>query len=121
MQITPPHQIVLRVKYFRMSRRSTLTLPDLPYDYSALEPVISGEIMELHHKKHHQTYVTNFNATAAQLAEADAKTDVPKLIQLQPAVTFNGGGEQVTAPACLAAAPATTLCMASLTLCLQNW
>jgi superoxide dismutase len=29
-------------------------LPDLPYDYGALEPVISGEIMELHHKKHHQ-------------------------------------------------------------------
>jgi Fe-Mn family superoxide dismutase len=71
---------------------STLTLPDLPYDYSALEPVISGEIMELHHKKHHQTYVTNFNATAEQLAEAEAKTDVPKIIQLQPAVKFNGGG-----------------------------
>ncbi len=29
-------------------------LPDLPYDYSALEPVINAEIMELHHKKHHQ-------------------------------------------------------------------
>ncbi|UPR01985.1 superoxide dismutase [Chloropicon primus] len=35
------------------------TLPDLPYDYSALEPVISGEIMELHHSKHHQAI--NFN------------------------------------------------------------
>merc|ERR1712216_529870 len=33
------------------------TLPDLPYDYGALEPVISGEIMELHHSKHHQAYV----------------------------------------------------------------
>ena len=30
------------------------TLPDLPYDYNALEPVISAEIMTLHHKKHHQ-------------------------------------------------------------------
>ena len=32
-------------------------LPDLPYDYGALEPHISGEIMELHHGKHHATYV----------------------------------------------------------------
>ena len=37
------------------------TLPDLPYDYAALEPVISAEIMELHHKKHHNAYVTNLN------------------------------------------------------------
>ena len=34
--------------------RGKHSLPDLPYDYSALEPVISGEIMELHHSKHHQ-------------------------------------------------------------------
>ena len=39
----------------------TFTLPDLPYDYDELEPVISAEIMELHHQKHHQTYITNFN------------------------------------------------------------
>ena len=34
-------------------------LPDLDYDYGALEPVITGEIMQLHHSKHHNTYVTN--------------------------------------------------------------
>ena len=33
------------------------TLPDLPYDYGALEPAMSGEILELHHDKHHATYV----------------------------------------------------------------
>ena len=37
------------------------TLPDLPYDYSALEPHISGTIMQLHHDKHHQTYVAGAN------------------------------------------------------------
>ena len=37
------------------------TLPDLAYDYSALAPSISGEIMELHHSKHHATYVKGAN------------------------------------------------------------
>jgi Fe-Mn family superoxide dismutase len=37
-----------------VTSRSKHTLPDLPYDYNALEPVISAEIMQLHHSKHHQ-------------------------------------------------------------------
>ena len=45
------------------------TLPDLPYDYKALEPVISGEIMQIHHQKHHATYVNNLNAAESQLQE----------------------------------------------------
>ena len=45
------------------------TLPDLPYDYGALEPYISGQIMELHHSKHHAAYVTGANTTLDQLAE----------------------------------------------------
>ena len=40
------------------------TLPDLPYDYGALAPYIAGEIMELHHSKHHQTYVNGLNTVA---------------------------------------------------------
>jgi superoxide dismutase len=71
---------------------STQKLPDLPYDYSALEPVISAEIMEIHHSKHHATYVTNFNAATEQQAEAEQKGDASKLISLQPAIRFNGGG-----------------------------
>lgn len=70
----------------------TYQLPDLPYDYSALEPVIAGEIMELHHKKHHNAYVTNLNKAIEQYAEAEKKGDVAAMIALQSAIKFNGGG-----------------------------
>ena len=53
--------------------RCKATLPDLPYDYNALEPVISAEIMQLHHTKHHQTYVNNYNVALEKLADAVAK------------------------------------------------
>merc|ERR1712013_370649 len=69
------------------------TLPDLPYDYNALEPVISAEIMQLHHGKHHATYVNNLNVAEEQLAEAQQKGDVSKIISLAPALRGNGGGE----------------------------
>ena len=49
------------------------SLPDLPYDYNALEPYISADIMQLHHSKHHATYVNNLNVAAVKLAEASAK------------------------------------------------
>ena len=52
------------------AKRSQHTLPELPYAPSALEPVISTEIMELHHGKHHATYVTNLNAANEQLQSA---------------------------------------------------
>ncbi|KAL4447307.1 hypothetical protein ABPG77_007340 [Micractinium sp. CCAP 211/92] len=67
-------------------------LPDLLYDYSALEPVINAEIMELHHKKHHQAYVNNVNKALEQYQEAEHKDDVAKMIALQSAIKFNGGG-----------------------------
>eukprot|EP00096_Caligus_rogercresseyi_P005838 TRINITY_DN21879_c0_g1_i1.p1 TRINITY_DN21879_c0_g1~~TRINITY_DN21879_c0_g1_i1.p1 ORF type:complete len:223 (+),score=62.06 TRINITY_DN21879_c0_g1_i1:77-745(+) len=72
--------------------RSKHTLPDLPYSYGALEPVISGAIMELHHSKHHQTYVNNLNAAEEKLSEAIAKNDISTVISLQGALKFNGGG-----------------------------
>ncbi|EEF41565.1 superoxide dismutase [mn], putative [Ricinus communis] len=70
----------------------TFTLPDLPYDYSALEPVISGEIMQLHHQKHHQTYITNYNKSLELLNEAMEKGDSSSVVKLQSAIKFNGGG-----------------------------
>ena len=63
--------------------KTPVTLPSLQYDYGALEPIISGEIMQIHHAKHHQAYVTNFNMALAQLDEAEAKQDVERMIALQ--------------------------------------
>ncbi|KAI5405245.1 hypothetical protein KIW84_052142, partial [Lathyrus oleraceus] len=68
------------------------TLPDLAYDYGALEPVISGEIMQIHHQKHHQTYITNYNKALEQLHDAVAKADTSTTVKLQNAIKFNGGG-----------------------------
>jgi Fe-Mn family superoxide dismutase len=77
----------------RISRGiSTVSLPDLPYDFGALEPVISGEIMKLHHQKHHQAYVTNYNIALEKYAEAEHKNDHAKMIALQSSLKFNGGG-----------------------------
>jgi Fe-Mn family superoxide dismutase len=46
-------------------------LPNLPYDYDALEPVIDEETMHLHHEKHHNTYVINLNAALEKHPETD--------------------------------------------------
>nr|CAR82600.1 mitochondrial manganese superoxide dismutase [Cyanagraea praedator] len=72
--------------------RQKHTLPDLPYDYGALEPTISAEIMQLHHSKHHQTYINNLNVAEEKLVEAKAKGDISTVIALAPALKFNGGG-----------------------------
>ncbi|CAE6482084.1 superoxide dismutase, Fe-Mn family [Rhizoctonia solani] len=72
---------------------SRATLPDLPYAYNALEPHISKEIMELHHKKHHQTYVNGFNTAQESLSKLVADpTSARQQIALQSAIKFNGGG-----------------------------
>lgn len=101
------------------------TLPDLPYDYDALQcacilttnllvvcfvvfyingrlhspsfqfslvAVISAETMEIHHSKHHNTYVTNLNVALEKLDTAVSAGDVSGIIGLQGALKFNGGG-----------------------------
>ncbi|HSP51388.1 MAG TPA: superoxide dismutase [Cryobacterium sp.] len=68
------------------------TLPALAYDYSALAPSISGTIMELHHSKHHQAYVTGANTALAQLAEARDTGNLTYVNKLEKDLAFNLGG-----------------------------
>jgi superoxide dismutase, Fe-Mn family len=68
------------------------TLPDLEYDYAALEPHISGRIMQLHHDKHHAAYVAGANATLDLMAEAREKNDLTWINKLQKDLAFNLGG-----------------------------
>ena len=68
------------------------TLPELPYDYSALEPHISGKIMELHHDKHHNTYVNGANSALEKLEAAREADDLAAINQFSKDLAFNLGG-----------------------------
>jgi superoxide dismutase, Fe-Mn family len=68
------------------------TLPDLRYPYGALEPHISGEIMQLHHDKHHRAYVDGANRAAEDLAEARQKHDFTRIAQIEHELAFNVSG-----------------------------
>ena len=74
-------------------------LPDLPYGFDALEPHIDTATMQIHHGKHHQTYVNNLNAAIEKAPELAGKSlddlirginDVPESVRT--AVRNNGGG-----------------------------
>jgi Fe-Mn family superoxide dismutase len=68
------------------------TLPDLPYDYSALEPAMTGEILELHHGKHHAAYVKGANDSLDQLAEAGESASPVATVGLEKTLAFNLSG-----------------------------
>lgn len=67
-------------------------LPELAYDPAALEPHLSGRIVELHHGKHHAAYVTAANATLDRLDEARAAGDWTNIVGLEKSLAFNLGG-----------------------------
>jgi superoxide dismutase, Fe-Mn family len=71
---------------------SAYVLPDLDYDFGALEPHISGEIMELHHDKHHRAYVEKANEAADKMDEARGKSDFSGIASLERALAFNLSG-----------------------------
>ena len=75
------------------------TLPALPYDFSALEPHIDAKTMEIHHGKHHQTYVNNLNAAIEKAPELASKSieDLMRNVNSLPEavrapIRNNGGG-----------------------------
>ena len=70
------------------------TLPELPYDYDALEVSIDARTMEIHHTKHHNTYITNLNNAVADTPNADKSLEelIANAGQLSPAIRNNGGG-----------------------------
>ncbi|MGA0414071.1 MAG: superoxide dismutase [Aquiluna sp.] len=70
----------------------TYQLPELSYDYSALEPHISARIMELHHSKHHQAYVTGANTALEAMEKARSEDNFATLPKLQKDLAFNLGG-----------------------------
>src|SRR5690625_3112791 len=81
----------------RTQRKETLMavyeLPELDYAYDALEPHISAEIMELHHSKHHATYVAGANAALEALeAERNGDANPDKVRALSKNLAFNLGG-----------------------------
>ena len=67
----------------KFSTEAAISLPELKYSYSALEPVLSSKLLEVHHKKHHQTYVNNLNAALQQF---DGNSPVIK--RLRPTLTI---------------------------------
>ena len=75
------------------------TLPDLPYNYDALAPTISEDIMKLHHSKHHQTYVDKLNAALEEAPDLKQATLVELLSDIgnlpdsvRMAIRNHGGG-----------------------------
>ncbi|QDP42267.1 superoxide dismutase [Radiobacillus deserti] len=68
------------------------TLPPLPYPYDALEPVISEEIMRLHHDVHHQGYVDGLNKAEKKMQEARTKGDFDLIKHWEREAAFNGSG-----------------------------
>ncbi len=68
-------------------------LPNLPYEYNALEPVISSETLKVHHGKHHQAYADKFNAALeSEGIEAEDILDIFKIVSKLPAAIRNHGG-----------------------------
>lgn len=71
---------------------TTYQLPDLSYDFGALEPHLSARILELHHDKHHRAYVDGANATLEKLSAARDAGDFSAIVGLEKNLAFNTSG-----------------------------
>jgi Fe-Mn family superoxide dismutase len=70
----------------------TYELPKLDYEYGALAPVLSADLLELHHSKHHAAYVTGANGNVEALNEARKNGDYGKINQLEKDLAFHMSG-----------------------------
>ncbi len=68
------------------------SLPDLDYDYSALEPYYSARVLELHHDKHHKAYVDGVNTALDKLAASRESGDLSSIVGLEKTLAFNLSG-----------------------------
>ena len=71
---------------------TTYQLPDLSYDFGALEPHLSARILELHHDKHHRAYVDGANAPLEKLSAARDAGDFSTIVGLEKTLAFNMSG-----------------------------
>ena len=84
---------IIRRTLSGVAQQSTrVQLKHLPYEIGALEPIMSGHLLEFHYGKHHRTYVNNLNNLLEQQAEAQAQGQLQKAIGLSQQIKFNGGG-----------------------------
>jgi superoxide dismutase, Fe-Mn family len=81
--------IFMKEPYVKAGEHS---LPSLPYSYDALEPVISEEIMRLHHTKHHQSYVDGLNKAEKKLEESRKNGDFSLVKHWSRELAFHGSG-----------------------------
>jgi Fe-Mn family superoxide dismutase len=75
-----------------VTKQAPYTLPKLDYDYDALEPLYSAEMLELHHDKHHAAYVEGANKALANLAVLRDSGTYSSINQLQKDLAFNLSG-----------------------------
>lgn len=75
-----------------MTDQKQYELPELTYAYDSLEPAYAREMLELHHDKHHATYVGGLNTALAGLAEARDKANYDTINQLEKNLAFNYSG-----------------------------
>eukprot|EP00483_Globobulimina_turgida_P002531 UN02535 len=72
--------------------QSDFKLPDLPYAYDGLEPILPAHLMEIHHSKHHAAYVNNLNVNLQKGQDAFEKGDIEAVVGFDGLVKFNAGG-----------------------------
>jgi Fe-Mn family superoxide dismutase len=74
-----------------------VTLPELSFGYNSLEPILTGEILEVHHKKHHQAYINNYNTLIQDLVKKAYEKDSFGVQNLCGKVAFHAGGHNAHA------------------------